>query len=209
MNGQKGKRIAVWGLVVLAAVVAVCMFFSGTVRTITTAKVKIIAPRNGKLTQSVTLTGKLRFTGSQDVFLAQAEGFMLEIKSVSVQAGQEVRGGDVLFSAAVADYESKLATLRGEYDTANQQLQALVQKDMKLRNTEQAWAEAYVALTDATAAAEGVAEVTRVSNAPLREQEVDNLGRSYAAGRRKPFGPELDLAALRALRHELIEALHP
>ena len=38
---------------------------------------------------------------------------------------------------------------------------------------------------DASAAAEGVAEVTRVSNAPLREQEVDSLGRAYATGRRK------------------------
>jgi len=38
---------------------------------------------------------------------------------------------------------------------------------------------------EATAAAEGVAEVTRVSNAPLREQEVDSLGRAYATGRRK------------------------
>lgn len=39
---------------------------------------------------------------------------------------------------------------------------------------------------DATAAAEGVAEVTlRVSNAPLRAQEVDAQGRSYATGRRK------------------------
>ena len=39
---------------------------------------------------------------------------------------------------------------------------------------------------NAVAAAEGVAEVTPVvSNAPLREQEVDSLGRAYATGRRK------------------------
>ena len=38
---------------------------------------------------------------------------------------------------------------------------------------------------DATAAAQGVAEVTAASNAPLRQQEVDSLGRSYATGRRK------------------------
>jgi len=38
---------------------------------------------------------------------------------------------------------------------------------------------------DATAAAAGIAEVTHASNVPLREQEVDSLGRAYATGRRK------------------------
>ncbi len=38
---------------------------------------------------------------------------------------------------------------------------------------------------DAVAAAEGIAEIVAVSNAPLREQEVDSLGRAYATGRRK------------------------
>ena len=38
---------------------------------------------------------------------------------------------------------------------------------------------------DAAAAAEGVAEVTVASTAPLREQEVDQFGRAYATGRRK------------------------
>ncbi|HTN14969.1 MAG TPA: 30S ribosomal protein S9 [Sphingomonadaceae bacterium] len=38
---------------------------------------------------------------------------------------------------------------------------------------------------DAAAAAAGVAEVTHASNTPLREQEVDSLGRAYATGRRK------------------------
>jgi len=38
---------------------------------------------------------------------------------------------------------------------------------------------------DAAAAAEGVAEIAASSPAPLREQEVDKLGRAYATGRRK------------------------
>ncbi len=38
---------------------------------------------------------------------------------------------------------------------------------------------------DAAAAAAGVAEVTHASTMPLREQEVDSLGRAYATGRRK------------------------
>ncbi len=45
--------------------------------------------------------------------------------------------------------------------------------------------------------------------AELGADHAARLTELYAAGRRTPFGPELDLAALRALRQELIEALHP
>ena len=43
------KKFAVKGLIALAAAVALCMFFSGTIRTITTAKVKIVTAKTGKL----------------------------------------------------------------------------------------------------------------------------------------------------------------
>ena len=36
------KRFAIKGLAALAAVVALCMFFSGTMKTLSTAKVKIV-----------------------------------------------------------------------------------------------------------------------------------------------------------------------
>ena len=45
---MKLKKVAVRGLIVFAVVVALCMFFSGTIRTITTAKVKILTPRQGR-----------------------------------------------------------------------------------------------------------------------------------------------------------------
>ena len=49
---MKAKKIAIKGLIALAVLVAVCIFFSGTIRTIATAKVKITQPRSGKLTQT-------------------------------------------------------------------------------------------------------------------------------------------------------------
>ena len=56
---MKAKKIAIKGLIAVAALVAVCMFFSGTIRTIATAKVKMTQPRSGKLTQSVELKSTL------------------------------------------------------------------------------------------------------------------------------------------------------
>ena len=51
------KRFAIKGLAALAAVVALCMFFSGTIRTITTAKVRVVTAKTGKLEEQIDLTG--------------------------------------------------------------------------------------------------------------------------------------------------------
>ena len=56
------KKIAVRALAALAVCVALCMFFAGTVRTITTPKVKLISGRRGKLEEKISLIGKLTFT---------------------------------------------------------------------------------------------------------------------------------------------------
>ena len=145
---MKAKKFAVRALIVLAVVVAVCMFFSGTIRTIATAKVKITSPRQGKLIQKVELSGKLTFPVSEKVYLTGAGDASVEITSVKVLPGYAVAKGDVLFEAAVADYEKTMTQLRGEYDAIEQQLQALLQKGIKLKRTDQAWAEAYTALID-------------------------------------------------------------
>ena len=147
---MKSKKFAVRGMIVLACVVALCMFFSGTVRTIATAKVKILSPRTGKLSQSVTLTGQLRFPKSQGVKIENMDGYTLDIKSVAVEVGSEVKAGATLFTASVTDYDKTLASLRAEYDGADGQIQALERKNVSLRRSEAAWAEAYVEITDAT-----------------------------------------------------------
>ena len=46
---MKMKKFALRGLLILAIVVALCMFFSGTVRTLTTPKVRFAQAKNGKL----------------------------------------------------------------------------------------------------------------------------------------------------------------
>ena len=43
------KKWAIKGLIGTAVFVALCMFFSGTIRTITTAKVRVVTANTGKL----------------------------------------------------------------------------------------------------------------------------------------------------------------
>ena len=80
------KRFAIRGLIVLAVVVALCMFFSGTIRTITTPKVNLYSPKQGKLEQTVELTAKTVFPESKPVTLPGAKDLTLNIESVKVGA---------------------------------------------------------------------------------------------------------------------------
>ena len=148
------KKFAVRGFIALAAVVALCMFFSGTIRTITTAKVKLLTPKQGKLIQTVELSGKAVFPGAVPKKLAGAEDVSLTVASVLVQPGSEVKAGDVLFTAEIADYEKSMAALRTSHSQQTDQLNELERKNrnLRLKRTDEEWAEAYYALTDARAA---------------------------------------------------------
>ena len=55
------KQKALKGLMVLALVIALCMFFARTVQTITTPKVQRITATRGKLEQKIQLTGSIYF----------------------------------------------------------------------------------------------------------------------------------------------------
>ena len=143
------KRFAIRGLIVLAVVVALCMFFSGTIRTITTPKVKLYSPKQGKLEQTVELTAKTVFPESKPVTLPGAKDLTLNIASVKVGAGYEVEEGDLLFTASIADYDKNVQTLRDTYDQTNRELMELEQKNkgVRLRQIELDWREAYCTLS--------------------------------------------------------------
>ena len=130
---MKLKKYAIRGLIIFAVVVALCMFFSGTIRTITTAKVKLLTPRQGKFSEQVELTGKVVFPAAEPVKLENAQGVSLTVTSVKVQPGSEVEEGDVLFTAEIADYEKNMDTLRQSYNEAAGQLADLERKNANLR----------------------------------------------------------------------------
>ena len=146
---MKAKKIAVKGLIALAVLVAVCIFFSGTIRTIATAKVKITQPRSGKLTQTVELTGALNFPVEEDVFIEGSADIVVEVKSVKVEVGYEVEEGDVIFTGSVSGYDKTMEAYRQTYTDTQNSLQALEDKGIRLKKTDEAWAAAYEALAAA------------------------------------------------------------
>ena len=141
------KKTAVRAMIILAVVVALCMFFSGTIRTVTTAKVRLTSARQGKFEMTSELTGKVLFKETEELKLSVPEGTALAVKSVFVKPGAAVAEGDRLIGAAVVDYDRTMAALQGDYDAAQASLRNLLRKNGEVRLTrgEQAWMEAYYA----------------------------------------------------------------
>ncbi len=145
------KKFAVRAMIVLAVVVALALFLSGTVRTLTTPKVRFLTPRQGKFEQNVDLTGKVVFPEEEDIIPAIPEGTAVSLLAFRVQPGDYVHAGDPLFTASVQDLEKTVNTLQKEYDTAREALRNLKRKsgDIRLSRNEQAWLEASRAVSAA------------------------------------------------------------
>lgn len=142
------KKFAIKGLVALAAVVALSMFFSGTIKTISTAKVKLVTAKQGKLEEEIKLSGQLTFPEKEDVKLELSSDQSVTIKRVRVAKGRKISAGDVLFEAEVSGYDKEMESLRSDYDDAQKKLLELERKngDLRLKRTEEIWIEAYDAL---------------------------------------------------------------
>lgn len=145
------KKFAIRGIVFLAVFVALCMFFSGTVRTITTPKVRLFVPKKGKLEERIKLSCKPAFPNTEPVSFALSDGITLNIVRVNSRAGYTVKAGEVIVEAKVADYDSKYKQYQSDYDTAAAQLLSIESKNRKTRITQrdQAYADAYYGVQSA------------------------------------------------------------
>ena len=97
------KKFAVRGIIILAVFVALCMFFSGTIRTLTTPKVKLVKAKKGKLEENIEISGKLVFPETEAVKLDLPEGVTLTIDKVDTRVGFEVDEGDAIIMAHVTN----------------------------------------------------------------------------------------------------------
>ena len=122
---MKLKRIAIRGLVTLAVVVAVCMFFARTVLTITTPKVQLVTAANGKLEQKLTYTAKVSFPETEEVTVEEAGKSSLVIKRVHVREGQKVKAGDIIYTCELPTFEEDMKKLQDTYDEKNKALLTL------------------------------------------------------------------------------------
>ena len=149
------KRFAVRGIVVLAVFVALCMFFSGTIRTITTPKVKLTAAKRGKLEERVDLSCKLAFVDVERVEMELPEDTTLTVTKLNTREGYSVVAGDVVIQAKVTGYEQQRKRWQEAYDEAAEGLLALENKNRGIRVTrrDQAYADAWFGLRDARRAA--------------------------------------------------------
>lgn len=112
------KQKALKGLMVLALVIALCMFFARTVQTITTPKVQRITATRGKLEQKIQLTGSIYFEDTESFKVSEARKLGITVDRIRVKAGAYVKEGDVLFTAYATEYDSKMKELQTKYDEA-------------------------------------------------------------------------------------------
>lgn len=111
-----GKKKALKALGILAVVIALCMFFGRTVTTITTPKIQRISAAKGKLEEKIALKAQVYFPKTQDIFVKGARKLAITVEEVMVRPGYQVEKGDVIFTADVPEYESKMEEIRKNYD---------------------------------------------------------------------------------------------
>ncbi len=142
------KKWAIRGLMTLGVVVALCMFFSGTIKNLTTAKVKIAVPKGGRLEEKIELKGALTFPRTHEVKPPLESGESLVVTRVAVANGYRVAKGDPLLETEVADYEKTRAELNEVYQAAQKAYLELERKNsgLYLRRSEENWIAAYDAL---------------------------------------------------------------
>ena len=149
------KKFAIRGIVILAICVALCMFFSGTVRTITTPKVRLTTAKRGKLEERVELACKPAFPEVEGISFPIDGDVTLTIVKVNTREGYTVQEGDVLVEAKVANYDQLRKSAQDSYDSASEALMSLENKSRGIRvnRRDQAYADAFFALRDARRAA--------------------------------------------------------
>lgn len=120
---MKLKKFALRGLIVLAVLVAVCMFFSRTVQTITTPKVQIITAEKGRFEEKLSYTARVYFAETETITIDNPYG--MEVAQTHMRPGDYVQEGDTIFTLFLPGYDAQKATLQAEYNTLSIRLMEL------------------------------------------------------------------------------------
>ena len=149
------KKFAVRGIIILAICVALCMFFSGTVRTITTPKVRLTAAKRGKLEERVELLCRPAFPEVEELRVDLPDDMTLTVVKVNTREGYTVQAGEVVIEGRLSNYEQQRKAAQEAYDSASEALMTLENKNRGIRVTkrDRAYADAFFALRDARRAA--------------------------------------------------------
>ena len=101
------KKRALKALVWLGVIVAACMYFSRTIQTITTPKVKLVQATTGRIEQKISVEAKPYFPVETEITLNKAKDYPITVDKVYVKPGLLVKEGDTIFTATINDYQTK------------------------------------------------------------------------------------------------------
>lgn len=151
MNPEsKLRKIAGKALFAILAVLLLCIFFSGTVKTLFSPKVKLAGVSSGRLRENIPLHGVLHFSETEEiVFSTLPDGITLDVTGVYVSPGQYVNAGEALFATEVRSFDEKLAGLTQRYCELSEQLILLQRQNVRYSRADEAWFAAYEKLTAA------------------------------------------------------------
>lgn len=140
------RKIAIRGIILLTIIICLCMLFSGTVKTITTAKVQIVTAKQGRIEEQIELKGTLLFPSTYDLIIPDMfDDVELIIQDIFVKKGRWVEAGEQLFSAAVNGYQKLYDSYQEEYNSAQKDALELERQygNVRLKRTEEIWLDAY------------------------------------------------------------------
>lgn len=151
---MKLKKFALRGMIILAVVIALCVLFSGTIRSLTTAKVQRATVKNGKFESVIELSSKVVFPDKEEVKISVPDGLSLTVQRVPKAAGEKVNKGDTILYTQLTDADKTIAELEKKYDEARSAIEDWERKhsDIRLSRNEQLWMDAYEAAREAEAA---------------------------------------------------------
>ena len=148
---MKLKKFALRGMIILAVVIALCVLFSGTIRSLTTAKVQRASVKNGKFENVIQLSSKVAFPEKEEMKITVPDGLSLTVQRVPVATGQKVKKGETLLYTQLSAGEKTITELEKKYDEARSAIEEWDRKhgDIRLTRNEEAWVNAYDAARQA------------------------------------------------------------
>ena len=120
---MKLKKIAIRGIIGLAVVIALCFFFSETIKSITTPKVQLISPTTGRFEDKIALTGTVFFEKEKEFVIEEArkaEGIVID--KVYVSPGFTIEKDELIFTAHMPTYDTAIKKLEDDYTAKAREL---------------------------------------------------------------------------------------
>ena len=127
------KQKALKGLVILAVLLGVSMFYSRTIQTITTPKVQKISASRGKLEEKIPFTAQVDFLEGEAITIENAARLGAVAEKVTAKSGYSVKKGDLLLTFKATEYDSKMKSLKEEYMKGVRETTERIAKSIRIR----------------------------------------------------------------------------